>query len=520
MAAGYQYKLDGIATSYIADTVPALGYVREFTIPSNSDLQSTLLYDTTNNPVSCTDKNNTDWNIDFDNGVIVAAGIVSNNLVKHSNVGVYQYHIEDANWTLVDQSRYPYKTFSGVDDCIANTNTIGTSTTQSGCITNSILDVNGLTYTDLHLSYKPYKFDLAGVNYIKHPSNGANHTYMNDFNSSYYDNLVMQPVDMSISFEGNISALGKDDTLLTNFTAGCAAQNIALSLQRTTSPEESILTDINGNTVQMQQYLQHTSRFDDFSDEKEGMDKNNTLVPTAFSDTTLQGKAEIFLHTTFKKPLNTPVEPFKIKYETLKANGGTLLGSSADMDMHIPEGNNTYDQNITYYFAKVTPLQKVYEDVSANFKTTPIFVDIYCSYGADCNLSYNLSVPTKGLDEVSEWYYASMFDNTSEGTADLVASHYAGVNASPIVTPNSNVSFISDIATRNDIVVSLTGAGRPSTVDVEIIPLPWLLYDSIDPFGHPHYQVDFIDSGWAGVGNTGRVGDTKSSTESASRMNW
>lgn len=520
LAAGYQYKLDGIATSNVSDTDRAFGYTREFTIPSNSDLQSTLLYntDTTKNPVNCVDKNNTDWKIEFDNGNMVSAGIVANNLVSHSNVGQYHYHIEDANWTLVDQSRYAFKTFAGVDDCIANSNLIGTSTTQSGCITNT--ELNG--YTDLHLTYKPYKFDLSAVSYTKNPTNTSNYTYMNDFNNSYYNDLVLRPFyATSISFEGNVSALSKDDVLLTNFTNGCAASNINFAIERTTFPvAESGLVDISNTPVLFQQYLQHTNKFTNPVDKVLGIDQNVTLPPVAFSDANAQGKAAMFLYTTFKKPLNSPVNPFNVNYEMLEAKGDVNTNSSAHMTTHIPEGNNTYDQNTTFIFAKVTPLQKLYEDVSVNFKNTPIFVDVYCSFGADCNTSYGLSVPTKGLDEVSDWYYANMFNNTNEGTTNLVAETDTGANASPIVTPSSDISFISDIATRNDIVVSLTGSGRPTTVGVDIVPVPWLRYDPIDINGYPHYQIEFIDSGWSGVGTTGHVGDTKSSTESSPRMNW
>lgn len=231
----------------------------------------------------------------------------------------------------------------------------------------------------------------------------------------------------------------------------------------------------------------------------------------------------MFLHTTFKKPLNAVVNPFEVMYEDLKANGGTALQSSAHMSTHIPEGNNTYDQNITFVFAKVTPQKELYESVTTSKQKTPIFVDIYCSLGSDCNSSFNLSVGTKGEDQVESqnWYYATIFDNSVDGTTDLATTLDGGSNAGSMVTPNNDVAFTSDIAEQENIEVSVTTSVRPSLVGVDIMPVPWLLYDDTNPNGYPHYQVDFIDnSAWSGVGNTGNVVSTPSSKESTTRMTW
>ena len=527
LSAGYQYKIDARTTSFAVDAVTsepltADGYLMDFTKPSNADIISTLKYDTTLNNNKCIDKNDTDWEVHFENGLLNGTD-ASNQLVKHSNVGEYQYHIEDHNWTLVDQSRFGLKkTFPGVNDCIPDDSTIGGGSVKSGCNTTSILTSNGITYDDLHLTYRPYAFDLSDVHLVKHPDDARPFVYLNDFDNLYYSDLLMHPVDMSVSFEGNITAKGEDNITLTNFTDSCAADDIKLQLHRTTSPIETLLYDTKGNLVELQQYLQHTLRSNPFVDQQTGVDKNLTLPKAAFSDNTNHGKAFMLLHTTFKKPLNALLDPFQIRYEDLNASS-TLLSSSADMTTHIPDGNNTYDQNVTYLFAKVTPKKVLYEGVTASTKTTPIFVDIYCTYGTDCNTTYGLNGGlSKGDDETTgEWYYASIFDNTVDGTTDLTAMTDDGTYAGPTVTPNDDVAFTSDTASRNDIEVAVTGAARPSIVGIDIEPVPWLLYDATNLSGFPHYQVEFIDnSGWSGIGNTGKVVETRSSSETSPRMNW
>ncbi len=527
LAAGYQYKLDGIATSYLGDTSVALGYYRKFNTP-NSAITSELSFDTnygTNNvnTVNCVDKNNTYWNVKFYNGTMQNINDYTvSNLKTQSQVGQYLYHVEDANWTLVDQDTYQYKTFHGVNDCNPTSSSVAsTSTGKSGCKISSSITVNGQEYTDLTLRYRPYKFDLSGIKYVKHPNNGKSFTYLNDFDNAYYSSLLVQPVNTSISFEGNITALAKDNTLLTNFTNKCVANDITLHLSRTTAPNaENNLRDANGALVPLQQYLQETSPYNAFADTQSGVDANITLHKAAFLNNTNQGIATMFLHTTFKKPLNAPVNPFRIKYQDLNATG-KLLKSFANGTTHTPIGGQNYDQNTTYYFAKITPLKTLYPNVTVSFQNTPIYIDFYCDPAYPCS-SYDLNLSSKSPNETTSWHDASpLFDNTTDGTTNLIAMKDAGASANESVSPNTNVPFTDGNASRTDINVTVTGSARPTTVGVDIRPVPWLLYDPINANGYPHFQVQFIDSaGWSGIGNTGKVVETKSSSETNSRMNW
>lgn len=529
LTAGYKYKLDGIATSYVNDTTVAYGYYREFASPS-TELQSELNFDTNYggsniNTANCLDQNSTYWTTKFYDGSMQNnVNYSQSNLKTQSEIGQYLYHIEDQNWTLVDQDRYAYKTFDGVDDCIPSSSAISsTSTGKSGCNTSSSITVNGEEYTDLQLRYRPYSFDLSNVQYVKHPDNGKNYTYLNDLGNAYY-NAASPLVDMAVNYEGNITAKSLDNVILKNFTDECLADNITLDLQYTTLPDESILVDSSNNPVLFQQYLQHSNPLNPFVDTQEGADKNVTLPKAAFKNSnTVPGSATIYLNTTFKKPLDTPVNPFIATYKNVLASTTSTQDSFAYMGTHSVTGdNNASDQNLTYYFAKVTPREYLYTNVLTNSKNTPISVDIYCSY-VPCVGYGDLNQSSQNIDELADWHDAGkIFDNVNDGTINLAVGTDDGASANPSVSPNTNLAFIDGNNSRTDINVTVTGAGRPTTVGVDISPVPWLLYDPVTARnGIPHYQVEFIDSaGWSGVGNTGSVVGTKSSNQGTPRINW
>ena len=156
-----------------------------------------------------------------------------------------------------------------------------------------------------------------------------------------------------------------------------------------------------------------------------------------------------------------------------------------------------------------------------NFQVTPIYIDFYCEPTYPCS-TYDLNLSSASPNETTSWHDASpLFNNATDGTTDLVAMRDAGAVANESVTPNTNVPFTNGPSARTDINVTVAGAARPTTIGVDIRPVPWLLYDPININGYPHYQVQFIDSaGWSGIGNTGKVVGTRSSTETNSRMNW
>jgi len=541
IAAGYGYKIEVEATQF-GNNNKANGYTTLFTTPSDQDKQSTAFYNDTN-MTGCADTSNPDWGVWFENGEVKESisgtriNLQSNNLVSISNVGNYNYHIEDSNWTIVDQSRYvdkdgnKLKTFPDVDDCITSGDdkySIASDGDKlSGCGITSKIDYTGgpNPYEDLPLTVQPYSFDLSQIAPIRRPA--RNILFMNDLsNDDYYGNILSAKLSQATSFEGNITALGKQNTPLSNFTDGCAATNVILDLRRTMSPLESTLTD----DAPLQQYLEIGV---DVVDAQEGIDKNITVPKIAFEENH-GGSATVRLHTTLKKPIGfgNAINPVQVQYNALFGNSPDATSNTHMASNYIPEGENTYDQNTTYVYGKVTPLQRLYENVEESFIQTPLYVDIFCDDTLapleinDCINTFGLNIPSKGTQEKeSDWHLATLFANNELGTTDITASHLAENDADPFVSVDggtkskivSDASFNDNQATQNDINVSVAGPNRNSMVKVKYDPAPWLIYDEDEDF----FRVHFIGpSSWAGVGKTGHVTDTASSRTKNNRMNW
>jgi len=534
LAAGYQYLLDINATHYRSNRNTKGYYNNTFqaednitTLDSTKRVMAPLQFNTSTG-TGCTDTTHKTLGLKIQNGILD-----SNTVFSHENVGQYTFSMYDSNWTNVDQASYPFKTVFDpncknnatnpqCNDCIVNSDTSLATGNKIGCIINSD-QVWNVEYTALPLAFAPYAFALNEVNLSTLPKTSTDYLFMNDLANIYYDDPVLHPPTMSSSFIGDIAAISKNNIVTTNFTSGCAAQNVILHINRNTIPTEGNIVDSEGNIVPFEQFLQQTSSTSAIVDSTTVLDANTTLPRTAFQDTIKSGKATMFLHTNFKKPINATVNPIDINYTGLYAYAPNAASSAEMINNYIPDANQSYAKNLVYYFAKVTPQQKLYDNVKTNSILTPVYVDIYCELVApDSCAKFNLTALTQGQDEEAGWYSASMFDQNNDGTIDLSVKTIFGDNANPSVNPNTTVQFDDGNGTQKDINVSLAGSVRPSTVEVEIKPVPWLLYDEDDPKGFPHYRIKFIgDSAWSGVGNVGRaVEATSNSNPGPTRLSW
>lgn len=546
VAAGYQYKLEGNATSFISDNTRAKGYRRLFNNRDTDNLLSTLLFK--DNTSNCYDQNNTNWNVYFENGKIVgimqgnSIHLNKGNLVKHSNVGIYAYHLHDSNWTLVDQQRYAYKTFPGVDDCIPNNNSITTNSSgRSGCDIDSKLTTNNATYNDLYLRYQPYRFDLSSINLSTDPQ--GDYLFMTDFDDPYYSTGSSLSDMMAAIYEGNVTARAKGGKITTNFTNGCAAMNLTIVLHRKADPSEENLTNNYG--IQMQQYLQYGSNLN-LIDKVLGKDANLTLAKAAFEDIVTPGSARVKIPTTFKKPKKKDIldgsegiNPIRVNY--LDANAFSVdANSTAHKSLHIPGGAKNFDKNVTFVYGRIAPKKKLYV-TDKNSTNTPLYVFVYCDKGpAICqNYDLNSTIGAEGI--TANWYTPeSLFNtpNTAYGDIDMNNHHYSG-KQTPIKLSEGSDFILNDttgilddrhfdvLGHMSDLNVSMQNpaySNRPATVTIGYYPPPWLLYykDS-KPTGSPKldadkpnekagkhkgfYRVRFIPkpTAWTGYGKTGHV---------------
>ncbi len=535
LAAGYKYALDINATRYKSSNIARGYYNNQFreeenitTLDPNSKIMAPLVF---NDSANCADQTHRTYGLRIQNGQLN-----DNSTFTHHNVGRYNFNMYDNNWTNIDQASYPYKTIfdpscknntanPACNDCIVNTSTSSETNYKVGCEINSN-QITNVEHILLPLNFAPYAFAFNEVNLTILPDNNRSYVFMNDLGNSYY-NPPFPLYTMSTSFIGDISAISKGNRVTTNFTNGCAAQDVVLHINKNTSPTENSIYDTKGNLVAFGQFLQHTSATLPISNSTTILDANTTLPQVAFQDTVKSGKAYMLLHTNFKKPLNATVNPIDINYTGLYGYSPNALSSANMINNYIPDGNQTYNKNLLYYFAKITPQKKLYDNVKSSSILTPIFVDIYCDTIAPVSCAdFNLNILSHGENVEAGWYSANMFDQNNDGTTDLRIKTIFGDDANPSVIEvngdSDDIPFDDGNGTQKDINVSVAGAARPSTVEIEIQPVPWLIYDPNDPRGYPHYRVKFIgDSAWSGVGNIGHaVEATSNPNPTPSRLSW
>ena len=570
LVAGYRYKLDGNATSYVNDQTVAKGYTRTFDNTLIDDLSSLLQF---KDQVACYDQNATPWDLHFVNGKITGVtqdnqiSLTSGNLVKHSNAGKYAYGIHDSNWTIVDQQRYPFKTFGGVDDCINDDNSIpDDSTSKPGCDINSTLVTNtGLqgdpVYNALYLQYEPYSFDLSDINFSIRPN--SRYLFMTNLDNTYYQTDESINLTMAAVHEGNITAMSKDGRVTTNFTDNCAAEEISLHIARITTPDES---DLN---VSMQQALVYGSdplktRYDD---NQTGSDANLSLAAAGFEDQAPYGSTHIRIYSTFKKPtkqelddqgLDEGINPIRASYLDLRARSEDA-NASAHLALHIPKGIVAQDKNVTFLYGRVVPNKHLYR-VKENDVDTTLKVIVYCDgTNSPCDDDdLNTSATAEGLS--GDWYLATaLFDRPDLmfGETTLDINYFKGKPTKIIMRDteeggNTNTEAASptlpqrhfeSTALKQKLNISMDNpaeSNRPTRARIGIYPPVWLLFDP-NPSDRPpgkkapakledmnnYFDVLFSPKStkWTGYGKTGHVvGDTDSgddiNTLKTRRLEW
>jgi len=553
VAAGYRYQLKAEATRYgnqdifgdpsyrskayykIFDTSAAVNPLP--TTAKTAGNQVILEFDDAS---TCADQNHTAYALTMQDSVTPS----NTPSLVHTNVGKYLLWMNDANWTNVDQIKYPYKTIFDSDcathpdldkcsDCLVDDSSTP-PTGEVGCTISSIISSNSY-YKEIPLRFQPYSFDLSTIGFATKPADQS-YLFMTDLDDPYYSTAASLSNPMAAIYEGNITALSKDGKVTSNFTDGCAASDLILRLDRETNASEADLKDQLG--IEFQQYLQYGSDLliqTDFDDTQQGEDANLTLAKAAFEDAVSPGTASIRIYTTFQKPSKEDIQdgseginPVRVNYLEVNATD-TDANSNADMQIHTPQGAKSHDHNITFFYAKVTPNDKLYTTAEESV-ATPLNIIIYCDYGTAACDAFDLNNSISMAHESSNWYLATnLFSNTSDlGSSDLNVSYYSGktpgdahleLNGTmPQAKQLTGVGYELD-GTQPDLLVSLpTDNPRPVTVEIRYTSSPWLNYDPAEEY----YRVRFIPTPtkWTGHGKTGHVVDDDISTTQTKRVEW
>lgn len=537
LSAGYPYAMD--LTTVKDDDTLSVGYYTNVykaadpltAIPAKKDGSIALEEFTT--PGSCAEDSNRSLGITFNNGL---ASIQ----LKNENAGQYRIELWDSNWTFVDRAyNNPHKTLfnsscAGSNSALCNDCVLGsTSDTENGngkvgCSFGSKIDSGSGNYTDLNLSFRPYKFSLNGLNLHTRPHDANPWIYMNDLNRSK---------TMAVTVEGNITALGADDTVLTNYTAGCEARDLDLHMGTNSIPDPVL--DENNATVPLEQTLYQyisSAATENYSAVIDA-DQNLTLTKWNFRSGDQNGSAGVTLLLNLKKPYDTPVNVADINFTIAHIYGVNDLSYTNQISNYRPDGNKTIGVNKYFYFAKVAPLIGAdgHNEFYENYQTR-LRVDVYCDDNATNPICSTLPglVQPKEEDDISgtgKWYRISAHTQSDGNVTQLSIDNFNNaVTNGATVNPFNNIPLDNN-GSSPAITIHYPPIGvspRPEEVKIWITPQEWLKYNPAivnpaDPhYGEPSFSIFFQNWGlkWKGEGKTGNVIQTEPSTIQNQRINW
>ncbi len=519
IAAGYAYKMDANATLFGTDRV-ARGYNTLFPTPSNGDVFSQFEFQNSTGS-NCNDTTNADVGIRFEDGKISGTmsgngiSLDSNNLQSHLNVGNYNYHVEDNNWTIVDQQRYPFKTFPGTDDCLLNESAISsTGNTKSGCRTSSNLTGSN-QYYDMSLRFEPYTFAVSDIN-MSVPKDGQNDIYMHDqLEDSNYR-------DMSVKFAGSVAALAKGDTSLSNFTSGCAAQAVNFHTDMNLTQNAQVVSRSHISTAEnipRKVYLK--KNYIDGNGVQHNLDNNDNdstnpavIAASEFKDEN-NGTAELEVYYNFKRYENAPINPINIAFMAKEANSPAAASAANMEENYVPIGTQDIDENVNFYYGRIVASQPEYPVPSSEVSTTISFYpEIYCNFShAECTDLFGFQ--TASIRNPDAWYINDRHTSPIDGIINRIWDHKNTLSINPdtnIVLTEGGSAGTSPTAI-NVTIPSVTTRTFTTTIEAKS-DSPW--------FDNPRTNTTFLSgAGWAGPGKTGLVLESNASQDQHNkRTNW
>ncbi len=533
IAAGYLYGLDINATRYGIKDETAYGYYLDVFGKENKKAAYAKFADT--NPADCNDTSNKPVHVKLFNGSAVEQETLQDNNSSPvnglviNNTGKYKLHIEDSDWTLVDQKGYKYKPFPQRADCEANSTAFDADSLISfkGCKISSQYEPK---YYDLGLVSHPYMFGLDGLNVTPNPDTVADFIYINNLRDTKH--LIPTKDVMAMNIYGNIYAMGKNGGLLTNYTKGCSAKNINITLwydlikDTSSAPAAADEAVTNSNKIDYSLYVPGIDT-DVNVYQAVGAAINIDYNKNYFDDSngSVLGAAKFNGYFNFEREFNNPVNPFKLKFGKMRVKADNDRSNANLSGSYIPKTEEDLNKTVNVYYARVESQNDFYDDIYENRVNTPVMISIYCDKSLDfCNY-FGIDTNTSNATDEYNWWL-SKAHNAALGDGKVLLEADDANKAS--VTPGEITDFVNGIA-QNVYVNALDDEHKPYTV--RIVPTeemirnyPWLLYNNgVNNIAPAYiYKVRFVQnaSAWSGKGKTGHTIDVNTSGRKTKKADW
>ena len=409
--------------------------------------------------------------------------------IGHSNVGDYRLFIRDTEWTQVDNPG------NFGQDCIPYPNSGYSSVPANGLVGCTVSSNYDTAHLDGNVSFRPYGFDLSGVNFNNTPNN----------NFIYINNVLDDPY-MAIHIDGQFNAVGKGGSTLSNFSGQCYGKDTGLNFVRTLTPDESTLTAPN-----LLRYL------DTNTSETNTTDNNDTDVIN--KSRFLSGSAVADLVINIDRRTNIQMNPIDINITQLVVGCLTAAEcqSKADQTNHDAVGNQPYNFFRHLYYGRVHAPDYRTDQTSIQ---TPIYAEVYCDPDVTTCTDYEITSANgwrESVDDINWWInpnHANSDGNITEMNATVaqVLDNDVDINGA---NPNTSVSTFTP-------TINYTGTTLPHRTRIFVKPSDWLKYHRFFADGRVFYNVTFEGgaSDWGGIGKLGKTVETNASKSTSHRIEW
>ena len=503
--AGYNYELNISAITY-KEQRDSIGY-------NSKEVEATLLF---NDNLSCHDKNDSKrYNYNFVDGRFVDTQF------KHTNVGKYKMQLVDQNWSIVD---YIYTDNPLKQGCIVGSSEISNDPNEkSGCNIGSAVDLHDgnseySRYYNLKLLFQPYSFDLSDLTITNlasplHP----NYLYMNDIDNDR---------NMAIKISGKIKAIEKGGKTTTNFTNGCQASDVKLSMDyqgvsengEFNSSAPMILESKEHDPIKYQKiYTYNGDYLDLIGIDQDIFDSNTTFSSYAFKDD-LNGTVQIDIFYNIKKSTTQRVNPVKLKFTTMSAtskNASSNVAWTQEKDQAFyPRGDKSFNREFTFYQTRVVASSREYEPTDKKVVDTELAVEVYCDLNRSwCLDEMNMGTVGRNTQRTDYGWYIEV-GHTDGIDGDII--NLINDNPNNVTTePTGSVNLING---RNANVRARYIGDDMSTKEKAIITIEtssWLNFiDNI-------YSVTFKKAGdTTGEGERGHERNATRRIKSNGKLDW
>ncbi|HHH19219.1 MAG TPA: hypothetical protein ENK86_01725 [Campylobacterales bacterium] len=529
LASGYLYPLIALATMDGSDIK-----ADRYTNLQAQELNVTLLFNDLG-MILCDDSNDSDMIANSTFGGLFQDGELMGGSLVHHNVGNYTFHLEDINWTTVDQDSSGDLALGG---CVRGS---GTNTPDAkgryGCNIATGAEAN---YDDIAMRFEPYEYNITNTGIVSIPSNKA-YLYMGDINRS---------TEMGVILSADVIAQGMDGRQLTNYTVGCMANDVALDLNYLISTDRNMSFDRPSYdgiwTEDGKRYdFKRVISYNYFALNTVPVDNNESnlsrVIPVPrekFLDVK-KGETHLDILYNINKDLNHPMNPVRVTFSDLNATSVDSASSMKGLDSFVPfakanSGHFGSNNTKTFMYAKVAPYEENYGDVVGSSASTPIYVALYCGNmpqaWCDNMFAINPMDPSSGFAFGSGsfaqdgWYVARDHNSSPNQDGGVIAFVPDEPTTSVSPTVGNLPNFVDDpYVGRLETLRTETTHLLPREARITVNLDPWLLHHPIRSNGQPFWRLNFTDGNQGiitGIGETGNVLDVGGDTRSSGKIDW